>query len=100
MTQTGGVMLFFPSFLHVAIRIRDRLFPYFVKKIYASNGLWGMVLGQRHYGETLTGLAYYKKGLYFHIGKWVDLRRKAPIVGKENIPALFVTIPRLKIRSY
>jgi hypothetical protein len=42
-----------------------------------------MVLSQWGYDETLTGLAYYKKALYFHIGKWVDLRRKAPIVEKK-----------------
>lgn len=62
------------------IRVMGRFSPIAIKKNYVPNELGGMVLGGRYYDETLTGLAYYKKALYFHIGKWVDLRRKAPIV--------------------
>lgn len=61
----------------------DRVFSSFYKKNYALKRLECMVLSQWGYDETLTGLAYYKKALYFHIGKWVDLRRKAPIVEKK-----------------
>lgn len=42
-----------------------------------------MILAFGYQEETLTGLAYYKKALYFHIGKWVYLRSKAPIVEKK-----------------